>query len=228
VKHHARLGRRALLLLLVAVRACDHDVRRTNVLGRLHVVVLPRAAVLALHLRPAVSARRGHVAAALDTADAIAQPHSVCDLPVFQFGALPPRDSHVFATVVAKVEPVMEDERSLRWLHAAFARVSRRMPETLVDEHPRQLRCHFKIECVRDKRLDRDHSISQCLLAGRPRERPHAECGEAAEVPGHGAAGEALDLWVSPELVAELEEHVCRFLVRASAFAGDGIDCAAA
>jgi hypothetical protein len=213
MKHHARLGRRALLLLLVAVRACDHDVCRANVLGRLNVVVLPRTAFLALHLRPAVTTRGNHVAAALDTADAIAQPHSICDLPVFQLGTLPPGDSHVLATVVAKVEPVMEDERSLRRLHAAFARVPRRMPQPLFDEHPRQPRRHFKIERVRDKRLDRNHSISQRLLAGRPRERPHAECGEAAEVPGHGAAGEALDLRVAPELVAELEEHVCRFLV---------------
>jgi hypothetical protein len=213
MKHHARLGRRALLLLLVAVRACDHDVCRPNVLGRLNVVVLPRAAIPALHLRPAVSARRNHIAATLDTADAITQPHSICDLPVLQLRTLPPRDSHVLATVVAKIEPVMEDERPLRRLHAAFARVPRRMPETLVDEHPRQPRRHLKIERVRDKRLDRNHSISQRLLAGRPRERPHAESGEAAEVPGHGAAGEALNLRVAPELVPKLEEHVCRFLV---------------
>jgi len=213
MKHHARLGRRALLLLLVAVRARDHDVGRANVLGRLNVVVLPRAAVLALHLRPAVAARGNHVAAALDTADTIAQPHSICDLPVFQLRTLSPRDSHVFATVVAKIEPVMEDERPLRRLHAAFARVSRRVPQALFDEHPRQLSRDFKIECVRDERLDRNHSISERLLAGRPRERPHAECGEAAEVPGHGASCEALNLRVAPELVSKLEEHVCRFLV---------------
>jgi len=213
MKHHARLGRRALLLLLVAVRACDHDVGRANVLGRFHMIVLPRAAVLALHLRPAVAARGNHVAAALDTADAIAQPHSICDLPVFQLRTLSPRDSHVFATVVAKVEPVMEDERPLRRLHAAFARVFRRVPQALFDEHPRQLSRDFKIERVRDERLDRNHSIGQRLLAGRPRERPHAECGEATEVPGHGAAGEALNLRVAPELVSKLEEHVCRFLV---------------
>jgi hypothetical protein len=213
VKHHASLSRRALLLLFVAVRACDHDVGRANVLGRLNVVVLPRAAVLALHLRAAVPARCGHVTAALDTANAIAQPHSICDLPVFQLGALTPRDSHVLATVVAQIEPVMEDERPLRRLHAALARVSRRVPQALFDEHPRQLSRHFKIERVRDERLDRNHSIGQRLLAGRPRERPHAECGEAAEVPGHGAAGEALNLRVAPELVSKLEEHVCRFLV---------------
>ena len=213
MKHHARLGRRALLLLLVAVRACDHDVGRANVLGRLNVVVLPRAAVLALHLRPAVTTRGNHIAAALDTANTIAQPHSICDLPVFQLRTLSPRDSHVFATVVAKVEPVMEDERPLRRLHAAFARVPRRMPQPLFDEQPRQPRRHLKIERVRDKRLDRNHSISERLLAGRPRERPHAECGEATEVPGHGAAGEALNLRVAPELVSKLEEHVCRFLV---------------
>jgi hypothetical protein len=213
VKHHARLGRRALLLLLVAVRACDHDVRRSNVFGWLNVVVLPRAAVLALNLRPAVPARRNHVAPALDTADAIAQPHSICDLPVFQLGALSPRDSHVFATVVAKIEPVMEDERPLRRLHAAFARVSRRVPESLFDEHPRQPRRYFKIERVRDERLNRNQSISERLLAGCSRERPHAECGEAAEVPGHGASCEALNLRVAPELVSKLEEHVCCFLV---------------
>jgi hypothetical protein len=213
MKHHARLGRRALLLLFVAVRACDHDVRRPNVLGRLHVVVLPRAAVLALHLRPTVATRGNHVAPALDTADAIAQPHSVCDLPVFQLGALPPGDSHVLATVVAKIEPVMEDKRPLRRLHAAFARVSRRMPQPLVDEHPRQPRRHLEVERVRNQSLSRNHPIGEALLARRARERPHAECGEAAEVPGHGAAGEALDLRIAPELVAELEEHVCRFLV---------------
>jgi len=213
MKHQTRLGRRALLLLLVAVRACDHDVGRANVLGRLNVVVLPRAAVLALHLRPAVTTRGNHIASALDTADAIAQPHSICDLPVFQLRTLSPRDSHILATVVAKIKPVMEDERPLRRLHAAFARVSRRMPQALFDEHPRQLSRHFKIERVRDERLDRNHSIGQRLLAGRPRERPHAECGEAAEVPGHGASCEALNLRVAPELVSKLEEHVCRFLV---------------
>ena len=107
----------------------------------------------------------------------------------------------------------MEDERPLRRLHAAFARVPRRMPKPFFYEQSRQPRRYLEVERVRNQGLGRNHPICEALLARRARERPHAECGEAAEVPGHGAAGEALNLRVAPELVSKLEEHVCRFLV---------------
>ena len=87
------------------------------------------------------------------------------------------------------------------------------MPESLFDEQSRQPGRHLEVERVRNQGLGRDHPIGEALLARRARERPYAKCGEAAEVPGHGASGEALNLRVAPKLVAELEEHVCRFLV---------------